>query len=268
MTQRQRSGRADVRRPRRRDDDDIVSSAAALFATLPPWAPLVALGLGDGVTTLAFTAFHWPATLRPTALLAVTLFFVVTGVGGLLERARRLRRLAQARSLDALRALSWQDFEHLVLSTYDALGWSASLTQRGADGGVDIILERSREKLLVQCKQWKAQRIRVDTVRNLHSVIVTEHATGGIVVSCGTFTDDAMALAKTVGIECVDGAALLALIASVHGDLPTTPIPAVDEPPTCPTCAGAMVRRQSNRGPFWGCSAYPQCRGLIDISVG
>lgn len=232
------------------------------------WAPLVALGIGDGAAALAFTVFHWPATLQPTAILAVTLFFGVTGIGGLLERARRRKRLAQTRSLDALRALRWQDFEHLVLSTYDALGWSASLTQRGADGGADVILERNSVKLLVQCKKWTAQRIGVDTIRSLHSVIVTEHATGGIVVSCGTFTDDARALATTVGIECVDGAALLALIASVQGEVPDVPPPAIDEPPACPACARPMVRRQSRRGPFWGCSAYPTCRGLVDIPAG
>jgi Restriction endonuclease len=53
--------------------------------------------------------------------------------------------------------------------------------------------------LLVQCKLWKVQPIRVDTIRSLHSVIVTEHATGGIVVSCGTFTNDAASLANAVG---------------------------------------------------------------------
>jgi restriction system protein len=266
MTYRQPRGGTAVRRPRRRDGGDIVEGSAALFAVLPVWAPLVALGIGDGAVALAFPVFHWPVTLLPTAILAVTLFFGVTGIGGLLERARRRKRLAQARSLDALRALSWQDFEHLVLSTYAALGWSASLTQRGADGGVDIILKRNREKLLVQCKLWKVQRIRVDTIRSLHSVIVTEHATGGIVVSCGTFTNDAVSLANAVRIECVDGPALLALIASVHADVPgNATTSATDEPPACPACAREMIRRHSSRGPFWGCSAYPSCRGIIDI---
>jgi restriction system protein len=140
-----------------------------------------------------------------------------------------------------------------VLSTYDALGWSASLTQRGADGGADVILERNSVKLLVQCKKWTVQRIGVDIVRSLHSVIVTEHATGGIVVTCGTFTDDAVSLANAVGIECVDGAALLALIASVRGEVPdTTTTAAIDGPPACPACACDMVRRHSQRGPFWG----------------
>jgi hypothetical protein len=96
MTYRQPRGATSVRRPRRKDDDDILESLAALFAALPVWAPLVALGIGDGAVALAFTLFHWPATLQPTAILAVTLFFGVSGIGGLLERARRRKTLAQA----------------------------------------------------------------------------------------------------------------------------------------------------------------------------
>ena len=36
--------------------------------------------------------------------------------------------------------------------------------------------------------------------------------------------------------------------------------------PACPRCAGQMVRRTAKKGPnagesFWGCSAFPKCRG-------
>lgn len=30
---------------------------------------------------------------------------------------------------------------------------------------------------------------------------------------------------------------------------------------TCPTCGGPMVSRKSSFGVFWGCKAFPQCRG-------
>ena len=29
----------------------------------------------------------------------------------------------------------------------------------------------------------------------------------------------------------------------------------------CPLCGAAMARRQGSKGPFWGCRAYPSCRG-------
>ena len=31
--------------------------------------------------------------------------------------------------------------------------------------------------------------------------------------------------------------------------------------PVCPECGKPMRRRRSDRGEFWGCSNYPQCRG-------
>ena len=32
--------------------------------------------------------------------------------------------------------------------------------------------------------------------------------------------------------------------------------------PTCPECNTPMKKRSSQRGPFWGCGAYPQCKGI------
>ncbi len=35
-----------------------------------------------------------------------------------------------------------------------------------------------------------------------------------------------------------------------------------DKAPSCPTCGGKMVKRHDAHGrPFWGCAAYPKCRG-------
>lgn len=49
-----------------------------------------------------------------------------------------------------------------------------------------------------------------------------------------------------------------------------TDTPATDIP-RCPVCHLAMRRRTAARGrhagkPFWGCSRYPRCRGVLDIS--
>lgn len=46
--------------------------------------------------------------------------------------------------------------------------------------------------------------------------------------------------------------------------------PPVDTP-RCPRCSRPMIRRRARRGPyagelFWGCSAYPSCRGIRQYS--
>ena len=33
----------------------------------------------------------------------------------------------------------------------------------------------------------------------------------------------------------------------------------------CPLCAGPMVSRTSQHGVFWGCRAFPKCRGTRDV---
>ena len=37
------------------------------------------------------------------------------------------------------------------------------------------------------------------------------------------------------------------------------------EAPVCPECSKPMRRRHSQKGDFWGCSGYPDCRGIRDI---
>jgi four helix bundle suffix protein len=37
--------------------------------------------------------------------------------------------------------------------------------------------------------------------------------------------------------------------------------------PACPLCGKPMRRRRSKQGDFWGCTAYPNCRGSRDIGV-
>lgn len=32
----------------------------------------------------------------------------------------------------------------------------------------------------------------------------------------------------------------------------------------CPECEGPMVPRTSQHGKFWGCKAYPKCKGTRD----
>jgi predicted RNA-binding Zn-ribbon protein involved in translation (DUF1610 family) len=46
----------------------------------------------------------------------------------------------------------------------------------------------------------------------------------------------------------------------------------VDKTPACPKCGSSMILRTAKSGAnqggqFWGCSQYPQCRGIVNIGV-
>ena len=150
----------------------------------------------------------------------------------------------------------------------------------GADGGVDLVLRKDREKYLVQCKQWKAFKVGVTVVRELYGVMAAHGAAGGFVVTSGRFTDEAKTFADGRNIRLVDGPKLFGMIKQAkasgagargpempsRGPAATPGAPAAVMAPACPVCASAMVLRTAKRGAnvgseFWGCTKYPACKG-------
>ena len=101
--------------------------------------------------------------------------------------------------------MSWRDFEFLVGEYFRRRQFTVEETKGGADGGVDLIATKDGEKYLIQCKQWKADKVGVKVVRELLGVMVADGATGGIVVTSGEFTEDARAFARANNITLLDG---------------------------------------------------------------
>ena len=196
----------------------------------------------------------------------------------------------QSDSPESLNRMSWQEFEHLVSEAFRLDGFRVE--ERGgeevrADGGIDLVLFRDREKFLVQCKQWKATRVSVNVVRELFGVMAAEGAAGGFVVTSGTFTPDARAFAEGRNVILVDGPILFDMIlrvrvsttsnarvspsrdarASADGVPAFSAHGALGEVVHCPVCNSPMVKRTARRGAnaggeFWGCSRYPGCKGV------
>ncbi|HYP67540.1 MAG TPA: restriction endonuclease [Thiobacillaceae bacterium] len=170
----------------------------------------------------------------------------------------------------ALNDMSWQQFEALVGEAFRLKGYVVTETGGGgADGGIDLVLRKEGETFLVQCKQWKAYKVGVSTVRELYGVMAAKAAVGGYVVTSGVFTDEAQAFAAGRNIKLMDGKALHALIRGVSvPDKAASASPAVAtaSAPACPVCQSVMVTRTAKRGAnsgnaFWGCSQYPACKG-------
>ncbi len=167
----------------------------------------------------------------------------------------------------ALNDMSWQQFEALVGEAFRRKGYNVAETGGGgADGGVDLVLKRAGETFLVQCKQWKALKVGVTTVRELYGVMAAAGATGGFVVTSGVFTDEALAFSVGRNIELMDGKALHALIRGVSMPASDKQAVTTSSTPACPVCQGVMVKRTAKRGAnsgssFWGCSKYPACKG-------
>lgn len=177
-------------------------------------------------------------------------------------------------------SLSWQQFEQLTGETFRRRGFQVTENDKGgADGGIDLVLQKDGEKYLVQCKQWRAFKVGVSVVRELYGVMAAEGAAGGFIVTSGRFTKEASDFAQGRNVELVDGVELQRWIeaagranrlepVSTLGDQPLAPNWQPERSICCPKCQATMVRRTAKRGSnagnsFWGCSRYPACRGIL-----
>ena len=183
---------------------------------------------------------------------------------------RRKKRLLDAQSgIESIQSLSWRQFEELVAEAYRRDGYSVRENLKaGADGGVDVRLQKDGQLHLVQCKQWKSQKVGVSVVREMFGVMVAEGAATVSVFTSGYFTQEAKNFAEGKPIDLVDGPALSNLVGHLQsGSNPVTTSQHTDEESSqaCPKCGGELVARTAKKGAnvgkqFIGCTSFPRCR--------
>lgn len=268
--------------------------AALVYGFLAFLVPsiLMAPANDSPVTTLPFEVFS-KVSIRIAPLISGIILLVGAGstlkrwlTGPALARWRNGRALDTQTGADSLRELSWLELERLLAEAFRREGYTVEPGGGSApDGGVDLRLFREGRLVLVQCKHWKVWKVGVKIVRELRGVVSSEGANGGIVVTSGKFSADAVDFARTSGIRLVDGKELLLMIRAVQRKpqaqattAPASPVaPVVASAPTpdtltpaCPKCGGVMVIRMARQGAnaggrFWGCSGYPRCRGIVNV---
>ncbi|RYF52766.1 MAG: hypothetical protein EOO27_27795 [Comamonadaceae bacterium] len=281
---------------RRRGRTSTAEDLMSLVALLPWWVGILLAALSyfllHAVASAPLPVAKTPQEIgnlatsgiwRGLAYAGQYILPIICAVGALASAVRRRERRAlvdsvsQSKAADLLDGMSWREFELLVGEGFRRQGYVVSETGGGgADGGVDLVLGKGGDKFLVQCKQWKAFKVGVTVVRELYGVMAARGAAGGFVVTSGRFTKEAAIFASGRNIRLIDGPALLQLIregrvasqptVEPRRDEPVFPTPPVSEAAACPVCAKAMVRRVAKRGPsagnaFWGCLAYPGCKG-------
>ena len=251
--------------PRRSNSilDDLV--------TLPWWinvilAIIVYLSLKFWIPTFefqspAFRGFALAVPVFAPILTGILLFIAAISAFNAWKRGELLER---QKGIETLRAINWREFEELVGEAYRRKGYAVTDTGGGgADGGIDHILRKGHEKVLVQCKHWKLDKVGVKVIRELYGVVNAEGATGGIVISSGTFTHEARDFARGKPIKLIDGSELMNIVLAVQKS--SIPIRKKSIGNICPLCGAEMVLRTAKKGmnpgkKFWGCSDFPKCR--------
>ena len=112
-----------------------------------------------------------------------------------------------------LENLSQAAFERLVAAAFRREGYL--VVERGGrslDGGIDLELYLGRDRYLVQCKEWRAAKVGIGTVRNLFAAMRVERAVGCFIVTAGSLTDDARAFETGRAIRLVPAESLYRMI--------------------------------------------------------
>lgn len=195
-----------------------------------------------------------------------------------LRQRKKSQRLDAQKNIDSIRGLAWREFEELVGEAYRRQGYRVVENEgAGADGGVDLWFKKAGLLHLVQCKQWRSQKVGVAVVREMFGVMTAENAASVSIVTSGMFTQDAQNFAHGKAIDLVDGSQLQTMISQVQVNKmiakipePSKPIfvcppPVEEQGDLCPRCGAGLVLRTAKKGPnrgnqFYGCSSFPKCR--------
>ena len=285
--------------------EDLIEVASML-----PW------WLGVTLAAASYAGLHWyanspvpvithpkqindallPAVLRGFAAAGQYVFLIafLFGAGVSAWKASRRRGLAASAAADpsasTLNQMNWREFELVVGEAFRQRGYKVS--ERGGsgpDGGVDLVIRQGSEATVVQCKQYRATQVGVAIVRELFGAMTAEGASGGMVVSLGSFTRDAQAFASGRNIQLVTGSELQKLLqegarakqalradwnssaSAVVSVSPVSPVN-VSSAPSCPRCGEPMKLRVAKPGAnvgksFWGCVKFPDCRGTREAAA-
>ena len=165
--------------------------------------------------------------------------------------------------LAALGEIDWYQFEKFCATLLRHEGFEVE-RKGGAhpDGGVDLIAARDGVGSLIQCKHWKTWEIKEKVVREMLGSMTHFRVSRGAIYTLKGWTAPASQFAAQHQITLVDGVQLAS-----RGTI-VLPKLILDEllnckDHRCPKCESQMIWRTGNFEPFWGCSRYPRCRGIL-----
>jgi len=135
-----------------------------------------------------------------------------------LEPARPTGKLSPGqRVTEKLRGRSPVEFEELVASLYERMGFAVRMTQLSYDGGVDLYARRftdaGGEELIIQCKHYFGGTVSVAAVRELYGTLRSKpDMSRGVLVTSGRFSQRCGEFARGKNIDLVSVDQLLGLL--------------------------------------------------------
>jgi restriction system protein len=178
-----------------------------------------------------------------------------------------------------LRALEWRRFEALCEEIFKQDGYVTRTDPQAAEGGgylwLHSRLDLQQPVRIVECHNWSGEPVGVAAVREFLGAMVDAGLKSGALMTCGTFTAEAEALARRHGIMAVSGPDLLALVAKrtepLQRELLAVATLGDYRRPTCRRCGSKMLASAAaTEGALthWVCEGAPRCSGTLEWSAG
>lgn len=179
----------------------------SLFAILwrSSWWISGAIALG----VMALAKVFLPEPYVPYGLFSA-LPFAAIALAAAWKQLRQPSAARIAKALDALRAMSAEEFLAAVADAYRRQGYEVT---RLAGAGADFELTRAGRIALVGAKRWKAARTGVEPLRELRAAARAREAQECIYLAAGEISDQAQAYASGEQVRLVRGAELAMLLA-------------------------------------------------------
>jgi hypothetical protein len=171
------------------------------------------------------------------------------------------------------------DFEKLILILLKKMGYNTKATPKTGDMGVDGYAEKDGFKIIVQAKRYK-NAVPFQYIPQFYGVVEHEKADQGIFATTSTISEQGAEFLKGKPIVVWNKWKIIGLIQSSlePGEFPGgIPIhkyskfnrDLICEGMDCPNCSNGKVvirKRRSDGKPFYGCSKWPACSFLQNIT--
>ena len=200
---------------------------------------------------------------------------LVFGPLAYMRRVKRGPRTGEYSSIESIRRLSRPALERVLGQSFRLQGYAVEEREGNELGdGVCIVLRKPGQRILVRCIHRTGAGIGVEAMSELHQIMSSEAASGGLIVTSEEVSADAKAWVADKAIGLIEGRALLELVNRGKARTGSAEMTSRREPHLgpplaelldCPLCGAPMVRRQGDQqrqetAAFFGCSV-PRCPG-------
>jgi restriction system protein len=147
-------------------------------------------------------------------ILLVFLFLLLFRTWTFFALSKRKRYLKRFKRLKQLKRLGWSEFEHLCRLLFEEEGWKVTENEKkGADGGVDLWMQKRRVRAIVQCKKYEDARVTIKVIREMYGLMYEYEVEHAFIVTTSEFTKECYRFVEDKEMTLVNGESLLTRIA-------------------------------------------------------